>query len=101
MNYNFRLDKLSSKEKIKLLSERFGVKVTPHLEQGVAELCNLSEGIEKRGEERGIAIGEERGKKDILLSLIKSGLDPKYLANSTGIPLEKINELIQATSQPQ
>ena len=95
------LDKLSSKEKIKLLSERFGVKVTPHLEQGVAELCNLSEGIEKRGEERGIAIGEERGKKDILLSLIKSGLDPKYLANSTGIPLEKINELIQATSQPQ
>lgn len=58
------LDNLSTDDKKKLLTEKFQVKVTPHLEQGVAELCNLSEGIEKRGEERGIAIGEARGRME-------------------------------------
>lgn len=58
------LDNLNSEEKKKLLTDRFKVKVTPNLEQGVAKLCNLSEGIERRGEERGIAIGEARGRAE-------------------------------------
>ncbi len=55
------LDNISSDRKVKTLAEEFEVTTTPHLERGVAEMCNLSEGIEKRGEERGIAIGEARG----------------------------------------
>ncbi len=43
------LDNISSDSKVKTLSEEFEVETTPHLEKGVAEMCNLSEGIEKRG----------------------------------------------------
>lgn len=55
------LDNISSDSKVKTLSEEFKVETTPHLEKGVAEMCNLSEGIEKRGISIGEARGEARG----------------------------------------
>ena len=55
------LDNVSPESKTKTLKEEFHVQVTPHLEKGVAEMCNLSEGIEKRGEARGEARGQARG----------------------------------------
>ena len=42
------LDNISSQEKQKLLEKEFDVTMTPHLEKGVAAMCNLSEGIERR-----------------------------------------------------
>ena len=61
------LDNIGSREMQELLTTEFSVTVTPHLEKGVAEMCNLSEGIERRGELRGRKIGEkigqERGEK--------------------------------------
>lgn len=57
------LDNISSQEKQKLLEKEFDVTMTPHLEKGVAAMCNLSEGIERRGELRGRKLGEEVGEK--------------------------------------
>ena len=57
------LDNISSQEKQELLSKEFNVTMTPHLEKGVAAMCNLSEGIERRGELRGRKLGEEVGEK--------------------------------------
>ena len=57
------LDNIGSREMQELLTTEFSVTVTPHLEKGVAEMCNLSEGIERRGELRGRKLGEEVGEK--------------------------------------
>ena len=57
------LDNISPQEKQKVLAKEFNVTMTPHLEKGVAAMCNLSEGIERRGELRGRKLGEEGGEK--------------------------------------
>ena len=57
------LDNIGSQEMQELLTTEFNVTMTPHLEKGVAEMCNLSEGIERRGELRGRKLGEEVGEK--------------------------------------
>ena len=68
------LDNISSQEKQELLSKEFNVTMTPHLEKGVAAMCNLSEGIEKRGERRGEKRGWNLGKQDDVLEMLKDGL---------------------------
>ena len=40
------LDNVSPESKTKTLKEEFHVHVTPHLEKGVVEMCNLCEGVE-------------------------------------------------------
>ena len=44
---------LDSKEKRDTLSNEFKVEITPELEKGVADKCNLSAGIERQGIEKG------------------------------------------------
>ena len=46
---------------IVILSERYRIPMTYDLRKEMQTMCNLSEGIEERGEKRGIRIGEERG----------------------------------------
>ena len=70
------LDNMGSQEKQELLAKEFDVTMTPHLEKGVAEMCNLSEGIERRGELRGRKIGDKAGRKalgTLLQKLIQEG----------------------------
>ena len=57
------LDNIGSQEMQELLTTEFNITMTPHLEKGVAEMCNLSEGIERRGELRGRKLGEKVGEK--------------------------------------
>ena len=53
------LDNIDAGSKTKTLNDEFDVRVTPHLEKGVAKMCNLSEGIEKReNEASGMIVGE-------------------------------------------
>lgn len=40
------LDNVSPESKTKTFKEEFHVQVTPHLEKGVVEMCNLCEGVE-------------------------------------------------------
>ena len=58
------LDNIDAGSKTKTLNDEFDVRVTPHLEKGVAKMCNLSEGIERRGEIRGEARGKAQGKAE-------------------------------------
>lgn len=69
------LDKISSDSKVKTLAEEFDVETTPHLEKGVAEMCNLSEGIERRGEERGEARGKAKERLALTLKSIRNLMD--------------------------
>ena len=85
------LDNVSPESKTKTLKEEFHVQVTPHLEKGVAEMCNLSEGIEKRGEAR----GQKEYRKNVATNMISRG---KYsleeIAEISGMALEKVREMM-------
>ena len=93
------LDNVSPEGKTKTLKEEFHVQVTPHLEKGVAEMCNLSEGIEKRGEARGEARGQARGDerrmKIVATNMIRRGkYSPEEIADISGMAIEKVRELM-------
>ena len=93
------LDNVSPESKTKTLKEEFHVQVTPHLEKGVAEMCNLSEGIEKRGEARGEARGQTRGDerrmKIVATNMIRRGkYSPEEIADISGMAIEKVRELM-------
>ena len=64
------LDDVKVEDKLQTLSQEFGIEVTPHLEKGVAKMCNLSEGIEKRGFNKGKA----EGKAEDVLEMLKDNL---------------------------
>ena len=90
------IDNLGSSEKRDKLSNEFNVEITPELEKGVADMCNLSAGIEKRGIEKGIEKGlqmamqetEERA-RDMIRDHMELSLVEKY----THLPLSRIKEL--------
>ena len=89
------LDNVSPESKTKTLKEEFHVQVTPHLEKGVAEMCNLSERIEKRGEARGEARGDERRMKIVATNMIRRGkYSPEEIAEISGMALEKVREMM-------
>ena len=95
------LDNISSQKKQKLLEKEFDVTMTPHLEKGVAAMCNLSEGIERRGEKRGRKLGEELGEKrgwnlgkqDDVLEMLKDGVPFEKIAQYTKLSLEAIADI--------
>ncbi len=83
------VDNVSKDEKVETLRQDFGIQTTPKLEKGVAEMCNLSEGIEKRGIER----GREEGRKDTILAMLKHGIPTDTIAQIVGWTNEKVREL--------
>ena len=67
---------LSSKrkpsEKKKILQEDFSIKMTKQLESEVSIMCNLSEDVEQRGFEKGLAKGISREREENIRSLMKT-----------------------------
>ena len=74
LNLVFKDNDLTAAEKREKLANEFHIEITPELEKGVADMCNLSAGIERRGIEKGRVEGENRLARLIshLLSIGKS-----------------------------
>ena len=79
------LDNISSQEKQELLAKEFNVTMTLHLEKGVAAMCNLSEGIEKRG--------WDLGKQEDVLEMLKDGVPFEKIAQYTKLSLQVIADI--------
>ena len=75
-------------EKKKILQEEFDIRMTRKLESEVSDVCNLSKGIE----EKGIAIGMERGMEAGMLQAIKSLMDTLKLTAEQAMAALKIPE---------
>jgi len=58
------------------------------------------EGV-KEGKEIGVKEGEERGKMNIALSCLRKGMEVDIIADITGLPLKKIEELKVFINQPE
>lgn len=81
------LDDISAEEKLQTMQDEFEIEVTPHLEKGGSEMCNLSEGIEKRGDTKRMLI--------VVKNMIKKGkYAPEEIAEISGMPIEKVLELM-------
>ena len=75
----------STKEKKKILQEEFNIKMTQELEREVSGMCNLSEGVEQKGIEKGIARG-------IIISI-------QNLMESMGWSIEQAMDALQITTE--
>ena len=100
----FRLsDKLSPREKEKILEEEYEIETTVEMEGGMQQMCNLSERIEergiKKGIEKGIEQGIEVGKFSTLASLVAKGLlEKEAAAAELGISVEEFMEEMKRNS---
>ena len=99
LNIVFVDNNLSQQEKTKKLSDEFSIKMTPRLERGVKEMCNLSEGVERRGIEKGIALGMEqgiaRGMEQVAIAMLIDNKPMEEILKYSRLPLERIQELAE------
>ena len=65
--------------------------MTPRLERGVKEMCNLSEGVERRGIEKGIALGMEQ----VAIAMLTDNKPMEEILKYSRLPLERIQELAE------
>ena len=78
----------STEEKKKILQEDFDIKMTQELEREVAEMCNLSDGVEQKG----IAKGITKGIMFSIQSLMESmGWNIAQAMDALQIPTEERN----------
>ncbi len=80
---------LSAAEKREKLANEFNVEITPGLEKGVEEMCNLSAGIERQGIEKGI----DKGKSEMILEMLKEKQPIDFIARISKYSKEKIAEI--------
>ncbi len=62
----------SYEEKKDILQNEFNIPMTEHFENEVAEMCNLSKGVEERGLRKGIQQGIRENKIQNLISLMRN-----------------------------
>ncbi len=84
---------LSPQEKKKKLTEEFSIKMTPRLERGVKKMCNLSEGVERRGIKKGIITGREQMANETAIGMLKENLSVDMIARVTKLTVEQVVEI--------
>lgn len=94
------LDDVKVEDKLQTLSQEFDIEVTPHLEKGVAKMCNLSEGIERRGERRGEKRGIKKGKIEDILEMLKDNLVLSKIVLYTKMPVDFIRKVAKDNNLP-
>ena len=91
---------LTKQEKRHILTDEFDIEITPELERGVDKMCNLSEGIEKKGFDKGREEGLKQGQEDEKLAsarrmIAKGKFTAEDISESLDLPLKRIQELMQ------
>ena len=62
--------------------------MTPNLEKGVAQMCNLSEGVYRDGVEYGLEQGREQGRMETVLALLREKMSLDLIARVTKLSAE-------------
>ena len=75
-------DTIKVHEKKKIMEDEFHIAMTMELESEVSELCNLSEGVYKRGLSNGLEQGLERGIQGAVELLRESGIDDSTIVKN-------------------
>ena len=88
---------LNQQVKKNKLAEEFSIRITPGLERGVTEMCNLSEGVERRGIEKGMALGLAEGREQManetVIGMLKEKLSVDMISRVTKLSVEQVKEI--------
>lgn len=82
---------LSKNEKLTIIEEEYDIPVEENFREDVNFMCNLSQGIK----EDGIAIGEAKGRAEIILDMYHNGLSMELIAKYTGKNIEDVKAIIE------
>lgn len=93
LNLVFKDNYLTAAEKREKLANEFHIEITPELEKGVADMCNLSAGIERQGIEKGIEQGIDKGKTEIIIEMLKENQSLDFISRVSKYSKEKITEI--------
>ena len=83
--------KLTTDEKMEILETRYDIPIEDDMRREVGEMCNLSEGIEERAIEKGIAEGEA----SIIINMHNNGLSTEQIASFTDKDIEEVKRIIE------
>lgn len=83
---------LTKQEKRQILTEEFDIEITPELERGVDKMCNLSEGIEKKGFDKG---REEEKLASARRMIAKGKFTAEDISELADLPIMRVQELMQ------
>lgn len=90
LDYTILNDNDDYEQKRQKLEAEFGIQMTPRLEEGVAEMCNLSQGLYERAERRAKKHAEEYAEKLIeerVEKLMEERVEKYAKANSIKVAL--------------
>lgn len=86
--------KLSVDEKLSIIGNEYDIPIEENMRRDVSAMCNLGEGIE----EKGIAIGREKGRIEgeagLIFKMHKNGLSAEQIAYATDKTLKEVTEII-------
>ena len=77
--------------KMEILETRYDIPIDDDMRREVGEMCNLSEGIEERAIEKGIAKGEA----SIIINMHNNGLSAEQIASFTDKNIEEVRKIIE------
>ncbi|MBQ2282751.1 MAG: hypothetical protein II250_01085 [Agathobacter sp.] len=85
-------EELPAKDKKEILEQEYQIPMTEEMEEEVEQMCNLSDGVEQRGIEKGIKIGIQQEKLEIAKNLLDI-LSDEELSRRISLPIEEVRKL--------
>ena len=85
---------LTADEKLNIIDREYNIPVEEHLRRDVSVMCNLSQGIEERGIEKGIEKGRAEELKFIILKLYHNGFTAEQIASATDKDIEEVKVIL-------
>lgn len=67
--------------------------INEEMERSMYHMCNLGEGIKEEGIKEGIKEGKERREEEIVLNMLKEGLEMEMISKLTGMDLEVVKRI--------
>lgn len=82
---------LSADEKLNIIETEYDIPVEDNIRKELGTMCNLSQGIK----EAGIAIGEAKGKAEVIINMHKKGYTLEQIADVTDKDVDEIQAIIE------
>lgn len=83
-------DRIKAEEKIKSLEQNFKIPMTRTLRKEIERMCNLSDAIEDRGIEKGIALGSNQTARETAKKLFENGVSYELVRASIDLLSDEV-----------
>ena len=84
-------NKLGEQEKLDIIEREYNIPINNEFREEVTTMCNLSDGIEERAEER----ATERTEKTIVLNMYENDFSLEQISLATKKSIEEIERIIE------